>query len=74
MTKQEIIEFSNTAARDTRVKGSKRLLVITHGSVVTRLEIKGNAIEGNGLFTISDVTIPTPSFEQFRDVILASAK
>lgn len=69
-----MIEFVNTDARDTRVKGSKRLLVITHGSVVTRLEVKGEAIDGNGLFTISDVTVPTVTFKQHRELILEGTK
>jgi len=70
----EHITFHNAAARDTRVKGSERLLVITHGSVVTRLEIKGHAIDGTGLFTVSDVTVPTPTFETFKTMILEAAK
>ena len=70
----ERIPFTNAAARDTRVKGSERLLVITHGSVVTRLEIMGHALDSSGLFTISDVTVPTPTFEQFKTLILESAK
>jgi hypothetical protein len=74
MANIEMIEFRNNDARDTRVKGSKRLMVITHGSVVTRMEIKGEAIEGTELFTVSDVTVPTPLFEKFKDVILQSAK
>ena len=73
MIPQTLIEFTN-AARDTRVKGSRRLLVITHGLDVTRLEIKGDAIDGDGLFTISDVTVPTATYEQSRDVILNIAK
>lgn len=74
-TNTEMIEFTNTETRDVRVNGSKRLLVITHGSVVTRLVIQGIANGGNGgLFTISDVTVPTPLFEQFKGLILGSAK
>lgn len=74
MVNIEYIEFTNDAAQDTRVKGPKRLLVITHGSVVTRLEIKGEAIDGHGLFAVSDVMVPTPSFERFKAMILEAAK
>lgn len=74
MATPEYVEFTDTNHRDPRVKGSGRLLVISHGSVVTRLEIRGEAIDGTGLFTMSDVTVPTPTFEQFKAVILAGAK
>jgi hypothetical protein len=73
---QEVIEFVAVGSRNPNVKGTKRLLVITHGSVVTRLEIKAEALgagDAGGLLTLSDVTVPTPTFEQFRDTILSSA-
>jgi hypothetical protein len=71
---QTLIEFRAPGQRSPLVKGDRRLLVVTHGSVVTRLEVKGDAIDGNGLFTLSDVTVPTVSYEQFKDIILGSAK
>ena len=71
---QELIEFVNVGARDTRVKGAKRLLIITHEPDVTRLEIRGEAIEGTDLFTVSDTSVPTAVFQQHRELILSSAK
>lgn len=56
---QTVIEFTDTSHRHPDVKGDGRILGFA---------------DAGGLVTLSDVAIPTVAYNQYKDLLIASAK
>lgn len=73
----EILTFEfESNNKNPNANGSKRVFSAEIGSVVVRMVVKG--VQGSGLntslVTLSDVTVPRPTWDLHKDVILAPMK